>query len=210
MFIFVAPIEYESKNHFSKPGSMIIGRFSLLMIHYKTFSSSIFCLTNLELLLQDCSSCKVLQCSRLFECYHSISDSKVWMKPLQFSNHYEKENPFAFFFDSTSRIKELGGKLIKMSKMSLSKKALSGRLQKKTLLLTKKSTIARLQVKNPKLGCRDISEIFKIFKTSAVTIIKIEGNEWLRLLKSLKDFMLPVGGLSHLKWVMGFEKRQLR
>ena len=99
------------------------------------------------------------------------------MKPLQFSNHYEKENPFAFFFDSTSRIKELGGKLIKMLKMSLSKKALSGRLQKKTLLLTKKSTIARLQVKNPKLGCRDISEIFKIFKTSAVTIIKIEGNE---------------------------------
>ena len=210
MFIFVAPIEYESKNHFSKPGSMIIGRFSLLMIHYKTFSSSRFCLTNLELLLQDCSSCKVLQCSRLFECYHSISDSKVWMKPLQFSNHYEKENPFAFFFDSTSWIKELGGKLIKMSKMSLSKKALSGRLQKKTSLLTKKSTIARLQVKNPKLGCRYISEIFKIFKTSAVTIIKIEGNEWLRLLKSLKDFVLPVGGLSHLKWVMGFEKRQLR
>ena len=99
------------------------------------------------------------------------------MKPLQFSKHYEKENPFAFFFDSTSRIKELGGKLIEMLKMSLSKKALSGRLQKKTLLLTKKSAIARLQVKNPKLGCRDISEIFKIFKTSAVTIIKIEGNE---------------------------------
>ena len=91
--------------------------------------------------------------------------------------------------------------------MSLSKKALSGRLQKKTLLLTKKSTIARLQVKNPKLGCRDISEIFK---TSAVTIIKIEGNEWLRLLKSLKDFVLPVGGLSNLNWVMGFEKGQLR
>ena len=96
------------------------------------------------------------------------------MKPLQFSKHYEKENPFAFFFDLTSRIKELGGKLIEMLKMSLSKKALSGRLQKKTLLLTKKSAIARLQVKNPKLGCRDISEIFK---TSAVTIIKIEGNE---------------------------------
>ena len=96
------------------------------------------------------------------------------MKPLQFSKHYEKENPFAFFFDSTSRIKELGGKLIEMLKMSLSKKALSGRLQKKMLLLTKKSAIARLQVKNPKLGCRDISEIFK---TSAVTIIKIEGNE---------------------------------
>ena len=207
MFIFVVPTEYESKNHFSKSGSMTIGRFSLLMIDYKTFSYSIFCLTNLELLLQDCSSCKVLQCSRLFECYHSISDSKVWMKPLQFSNHYEKENPFAFFFDSTSRIKELGGKLIEMLKMSLSKKALSGRLQKKTLLLTKKSAIARLQVKNPKLGCRDISEIFK---TSAVTIIKIEGNEWLRLLKSLKDFVLPVGGLSNLKWVMGFEKRQLR
>ena len=138
MFIFVVPTEYESKNHFSKPGSMTIGRFSLLMIHYKTFSSSIFCLTNLELLLQDCSSCKVLQCSRLFECYHSISDSKVWMKPLQFSNHYEKENPFAFFFDSTSRIKELGEKLIKMSKMSLSKKALSGRLQTKDVTANQK------------------------------------------------------------------------
>ena len=71
------PREYQLKGHFSKSESMIIGRFSVLVIDCKTFSSSIFCLTDLELLLPDCSLCKVLQCSTLFECYHSMSDSKV-------------------------------------------------------------------------------------------------------------------------------------
>ena len=72
MFMYLCYLrEYELKDNFSKSESMIIGRFSLLVINCKTFSSSIYCLTNLELLVPDCSSCKVLQCSRLFEYYSS-------------------------------------------------------------------------------------------------------------------------------------------
>ena len=53
------PREYELKDHISKSESIIIGRLSLLMINFKVCSSSIFSLTNLELLLPDCSLCKV-------------------------------------------------------------------------------------------------------------------------------------------------------
>ena len=57
-----------------------------------------------------------------------------------------------------------------MLKMSLSKKVFSGRLQKKTLAL--RVQLLDYMKKNPKIGCRDIAEIFRIGKTSDETIIK--------------------------------------
>ena len=47
--------------------------------------------------------------------------------------------------------------------MSLSKKALSGLLQKRVLSLSEKST-TQLQGKNPKISSRGIAEFFKIEK----------------------------------------------
>ena len=58
----------------------------------KRFLSFIFCLTDLELLPPDCSSCKVLQCSRISEYYHSMS--------LYFSKPYKKEKILSNFFSS--------------------------------------------------------------------------------------------------------------
>ena len=78
MFVYSwYPRKYKLKDHFSESESTVIEKFSLLIISCKTFSSCIFCLTNLELLLPDCSSYKILQWNRIFECYHSMSDSKV-------------------------------------------------------------------------------------------------------------------------------------
>ena len=51
---------------------------------------------------------------------------------------------------------------MKMSKMSLSKKTLSGRLLKKTLSLSEKVQLLDYRKKNPKSDCRDIAEVFKI------------------------------------------------
>ena len=59
-------------------------------------------------------------------------------------------------------------------KMSLSKKALSGRLQKKTLTLHEKVKVLNYKKEHPKLSCRDVAESFKIGKTAAATIIRNE------------------------------------
>ena len=56
-----------------------------------------------------------------------------------------------------------------MLKMSLSKKALSRRLQK-----VQKVQLLDYRKKTPKIDCRNIAEIFKIGKTSAATIINNE------------------------------------
>ena len=61
-----------------------------------------------------------------------------------------------------------------MLKMSLSKKALSRRLQKKILSLSEKVQLLDYRKKTPKIDCRNIAEIFKIGKTSAATIINNE------------------------------------
>ena len=58
--------------------------------------------------------------------------------------------------------------------MSLSKKALCGKLEKKTLSLHDKIKVLDFKKGNPKKSCRDIAEIFKIGKTSAATILKNE------------------------------------
>ena len=64
--------------------------------------------------------------------------------------------------------------MIKMSKMSISKNALNDRLRKKTLSLSEKVQLLDSRGKNLKIGCRVISEIFKIGKVSAAMIIKNE------------------------------------
>ena len=64
--------------------------------------------------------------------------------------------------------------MIKMFKMSLSKKALSGRLQKKTLSLSKKVQLLDYRGKKTKMVCCNIAEIFKIGKTSAAKIIQMK------------------------------------
>ena len=71
-----------------------------------------------------------------------------------------------------------------MFKMSLSKKVLSGRLQKKTLLLGEKVQLLDYRGKKTKTVCCDIAEIFKIGKTSAATIIKMKRS----LAKSMPVF----------------------
>lgn len=60
------------------------------------------------------------------------------------------------------------------AKMSLSKKALSGQMEKKTLSLQDKVKLLDYKKDHPKKSCRDIAEVFKIGKTSAATILKNE------------------------------------
>ena len=61
-----------------------------------------------------------------------------------------------------------------MPKKSTSKRTPSTRLQRKTLSLSKKVTLFNYKKTNPKIGFRDIAEIFNIGKTFAVTIIRNE------------------------------------
>ena len=61
-----------------------------------------------------------------------------------------------------------------MPKKSTSKRTLSIRLQRKTLSLSEKVTLFDYKKTNPKIGFRDIAEIFNIGKTFAVTIIRNE------------------------------------
>ena len=58
--------------------------------------------------------------------------------------------------------------------MSTSKKALSARLQGKTLSLGKKVKLLDYKKSNSTIGCRNIAEIFNIGKESAATTIKNE------------------------------------
>ena len=56
--------------------------------------------------------------------------------------------------------------------MSISKKLLSARLQRKTLSLSEKIKLLDYKKSNPMIGCRDVAKIFIIGKRSAATIIK--------------------------------------
>ena len=68
--------------------------------------------------------------------------------------------------------------------LSLSKKALSARLSKKTLTLKEKIKVLDYKKKNPDISCRQISEIYSIGKTSAASIIKNE----VKLRKEFESF----------------------
>ena len=57
---------------------------------------------------------------------------------------------------------------------TMSKKALCGRLPKKTLSLSDKVKVLDFKKGNPKKSCREIAEIFKIGKTAASEILKSE------------------------------------
>ena len=71
-----------------------------------------------------------------------------------------------------------------MPKISTSKKTLSALLQRKTLSLSEKIKLLDYKKSNPRIGCRDIAEMFNIGKTSAATIIKNEA----RLRKDCASF----------------------
>ena len=69
-----------------------------------------------------------------------------------------------------------------MSQTSLSKKSLSGRLQKITLLLSEKVQLLNYRKKNSKIDCKDIVKIFKFEKTCSAKSMPV-----LKLTKSKID-----------------------
>ena len=64
--------------------------------------------------------------------------------------------------------------------MSTYKKTLSARLKRKALSLSEKINLLDYKKSNPTIGCRDIAEIFNIGKTSAASVLKVTGSEFVR------------------------------
>ena len=61
--------------------------------------------------------------------------------------------------------------------MALSKQQFAGKLAKKNISLDKKVKSLDFAQENPTLGCRELAEIFKIWKTAAANIIKEEKKQ---------------------------------